>query len=465
MKWTVSRLIEATGGELLGGDPALSVRGISTDTRRLEPRAAFVALCGEQFDGHRFVAEAVAKGAVVLIVSRPEACANVSGAVAVIVVQDTLVALGRLARYLRERRDIPVIGVTGSNGKTSTKELLATILGANQKVLKNQGNFNNLVGVPLTLLQLDETHQAAVIEMGINVPGEMERLVAIAVPTIGLITNIHPAHLEGLGSLDAILREKGLLWRGLPADGVAVVNLDDRRLARLAQDLRRPRVSYSLIRRQADVHLRGGIRSTAEGCRFTMVVGGGEHEVNLPVLGRHQVQNALAAAAAARAVGLSGQAIAQALGSHQQVRQRMEVIRLADGTLLVDDTYNANPRSVEAALDALCEADPERPRIAVVADMRELGGDSELLHRRLGQTLAGKELDLLITYGRQAEAIREGALAAGMELERLFHAASHEAVIALLEDHWIPGAWVLVKGSRGMTMEKVTNVVVKERNG
>jgi UDP-N-acetylmuramoyl-tripeptide--D-alanyl-D-alanine ligase len=227
MKWTVARMLEATAGRLLQGERGRKVTGISTDSRQLKAKEAFIPLVGERFDGHDFIQTAVARGVSAVLVQDSHTAVMVPPDVAVISVHDTLQALGHLARYWRRQHPAPLVGITGSNGKTSTREMLTAILQQNLKVLKNQGNLNNLVGVPLTLLHLQPSHQVAVVEMGINVPGEMARLVDITGPDVGLITNVQPAHLEGLKSPEDILGEKGLLWERLAPDGLAVINLDD----------------------------------------------------------------------------------------------------------------------------------------------------------------------------------------------------------------------------------------------
>ena len=234
---TVAKLAEDVGGEILSGDPGAQVGAISTDTRNISPGACFIALPGENHDGHAFVADAIRKGAGAVIVSECSAF-SLDTPAAVIRVGDTLYALGELARRHRMRFDIPVIAVSGSNGKTSTKEMIAAILDRTRKVLKNRGNFNNLIGLPLTLLELSEEHSVAIVEMGINVPGEMERLAQIGSPTVAIITNVHPAHLEGLESLEGVMEEKGKLWKSMGTDGIAVVNLDDPMLSHFAEQIK-----------------------------------------------------------------------------------------------------------------------------------------------------------------------------------------------------------------------------------
>lgn len=457
MNWTVAKLVEASGGTLLQGHPDQSLAGVSTDTRRLQPADCFVALPGERIDGHLFIPEALAKGAGALIVSDTHGATSLSacGHAAVIAVPDTLYALGELARYWRKAHPIPVVGITGSNGKTTTKEMVAAVLGESRKILKNQGNFNNLIGVPLTLLGLEPRHQTAVVEMGINVPGEMARLLEIAGPTVGLITNVQPAHLEGLLSLDEIVREKGRLWLSLQPEELAVVNLDDERLAALSHSLTARTVTYSMTIARADVRLVGEVTMDEGMSSFTMGLGDQCIPVRLPLFGLHHVMNALAAAAAGYGMGLEPATIAAGLAHYQPVKMRMQLHRLADGRMLIDDTYNANPGSLLAALRTVALAGRGKPVVAVLGDMRELGPESAALHREVGRQLAALGVTHLITLGQMTRELAEGAKEAGLPASAWRHAESHEQITGWLRDQPLKDCWVLVKGSRSMGMEHV----------
>lgn len=460
--WTISQILSATGGRLLQGDPDKVVGPISTDSRNLQPGACFLALVGDRHDGHAFVGDVSARGcgAVVIAEGRLSALGPIPSAVAVVEVADTLCALGSLAHFRRMGSHIPVIGITGSNGKTSTKEILAGILGVRHKVLKTQGNFNNLIGLPLTLLRLEPEHEMAVVEMGINVPGEMSRLVQIGEPTVGLITNIHPAHLEGLGSLDGILEEKGKLWLGLKSDGLAVVNLDDERLAEFSKRLSSGIMTYSISNRSARVKLAGNV-DERDGCSsFRLSFDGVELKVRFPVLGRHQLMNALAAAATAWGLGEPLDVIGEALASHQAVKGRMQVHRLEDGRVLVDDTYNANPGSMLAALQAIKSSCRGMPITAVLGEMRELGPNSASIHADLGRKIAGLGVNRLITIGEKGHQMCLGAQEGGMDPAVCIWAASHDEVIELLKGLNAGGEWILVKGSRAMAMERVVEGII-----
>lgn len=449
---------------MLQGHPNQSVGKISTDTRQLQPADCFVALPGEKVDGHVYLADALAKGAGAMVVSdrRAERGIPAPAEVAVIEVADTLRALGDLARHVRLQHPIPVIGITGSNGKTTTKEMVAAILGESRNVLKNKGNFNNLIGLPLTLLALEPRHQVAIVEMGINVPGEMARLVDIARPTVGLITNVQPAHLEGLRSLDEILREKGRLWLSLGTDDLAVVNLDDRRLAGLSRQLKARAVSYGLQAPAADVKLVGEV-STFEGTSaFSVELGKERIDVRLPILGLHHVLNALAASAAGWGMGVPAETIAAGLANHQPVKMRMQVHRLADGRTLVDDTYNANPGSMLAALRTVVLESRGKPVVAVLGDMRELGPESAALHRMVGKELAAMGVARLLTLGQLTRELADEAIKAGFPLSAWQHAESHDQIVTWLREQPLRDSWILVKGSRSMAMERVVEGMLSE---
>ena len=464
MHWTVATLIEATGGRLLRGNPERPVGDISTDTRAIRPGDCFVALQGDRHDGHDFIPRALSGGAQALLIhsSKTDTATRLPEDVAAIAVDDTLFALGELARYHRNRHFIPVVGITGSNGKTSTKEMVAEILSVRRRVLKNEGNFNNLIGVPLTLLRLEPQHEAAVVEMGINVPGEMGRLVEIAGPTSGLITNIHPAHLEGLGSLRGILAEKGKLWENLGSDGLAAVNLDDPLLAEFAAGIEARTVKYSLRDAGADVHLLGSVETVDGASNFRMALGGDVVSVRLPVPGVHQVQNALAASALAWGMGETPGSIVEGLAGCRAVKQRMQIHRLKGDRVLVDDSYNANPGSMLAAVRTVLSANGGKPCIAVLGEMRELGTDSGLLHRELGRDIAKLGIGRLIAIGELGREIVEGAKEAGLPETACRHVGTHGEAVAQLREDWSEGVWVLVKGSRAMAMERIVEGVLSE---
>ncbi len=454
--WTLDDVVRASDARVLRRGRGDRFLRVMTDTRALAPGDLFVALVGEQHDAHRFAADAVSAGATGLVVARPVELPSATD-VTVLQVSDTLRALQDLAADLRRRVAPCVLAVTGSNGKTTTKEMLASILahaGDPARVRKTQGNLNNLIGVPLTLLGLagDETH--AVIEMGMNAPGEIRRLTEIADPDVGLITNVGPAHLEGLGSVEGVARAKGELFATMRPEATAIVNAEDPHVAPLGAAFPGRRIAFGAGTAITAERVSCDARGTAA---FRLRLEGDAIDVQLQIPGRHNVMNALAAAAAAWSVGVAPEAIRAGLGAATSVGNRMGVITIANGVTIVDDSYNANPASVAAALRSLAEA-PASRRIAVLGDMLELGTASAAQHRAVG-TLAGRlGLAALYLHGDFAGETAAGA-AEGMARDAIHLGANHAAIAAALTADTRRGDWVLVKGSRGQRMEEVVRLL------
>jgi UDP-N-acetylmuramoyl-tripeptide--D-alanyl-D-alanine ligase len=461
-EWTLDAVLKATGGELLTEGKESCFRGISTDSRTLRPGELFVALVGEHFDGHQFVEQATSSGAAGVVVALKEAgeLDTRTLPIPVIGVTDTLRAFGDLASFWRGRYSIPVVAITGSNGKTTTKEMVAAILNRTWRVLKNRGTLNNLVGVPLTLLQLDATYEAVVVEMGMNQPGEIERLTEIVRPSLGMITNIQPAHLEGLGELDAIQAAKGALFAGMAAPGTIVVNRDDPRVLKEAAGFPGRQVGFSAKGHSAEVSLERVLGMDGKGSRFLLRLPEETLEIRLPVLGLHHIKNAIAAAAVAWALNLPAGSIAVALGNFQPVDKRMEVLTLPGDIHLINDTYNANPGSMAAALETLMQVKQQGRAIAVLGDMLEMGGESASFHRQVGRIAAAEGVDHLLAMGKQASHLLAGAAEGGMARDQLTEAADHDKIATQVYGLLAAGDWVLVKGSRGMRMEKVVEALI-----
>ncbi len=448
----IQKIVKVVNGKVSRGDTKTLVTGFSTDSRTLRPGDLFIPLRGEHFDGHDFLLEAVRRGAVACL--SEDLCAGL--AVPVIQVENTLTALGDLAATLRTGFPGPVAGVTGSSGKSTTKEMLSSILALTGPGLKSEGNFNNLIGLPLTLLRLSDQHRWIVVEMGASQRGEIARLTQIAQPTVGVITNIGPCHLEGMQGLDGVARAKGELFAGLQPGTSAVLNADDPRVMLIPVANGVNRVLYGFA---AEAQVRGEeIQTGADGVSFRLCLPGGTYPVRLPVWGRHNVANALAAAAAAFCLNVPDATVVQGLEGFARLRGRMELHPLGDGVVLIDDTYNANPLSVSAALNVLTEMAGEGRRIAVLGDMLELGDQSEALHFEVG-TKGAACLDLLLLVGQEAAAIGRGAVQGGMRPETVFHCADHEEAAVLLRRLLRPGDRVLLKGSRGMRMERVRQIL------
>jgi UDP-N-acetylmuramoyl-tripeptide--D-alanyl-D-alanine ligase len=456
--FTASELAAATGGTWAGGVPG-PVAGVSTDTRSIPPGSAFVALRGERFDGHDFLAEAARSGAACAVVLRERAGAVPAGLPALLV-DDTLRALGAIARHHRLRFALPVVGVTGSNGKTTTREMIAAILATRGPVLKTEGNLNNEVGVPLTLLRLDASHAAAVIEMGMNHRGEIGRLTALAEPRVGVVTNAYPAHLEGLGTVDGVADAKGELYKGLPADGIVVANADDPRMLHRARKSGRRVLTFSGGQdREADVVVLDVLSEDPDGMRFLLGIGTKELEVTLPLVGAHNAVNAAAAAAAALALGCTDREIVRGLAAVRTVGRRLRIERLPSGVLLVDDCYNANPASMKAALATLRKLAGTGRAVAALGDMLELGAAEADLHRELGADAARSGLAALATFGPRSRLAHEAALAAGVPAADAFHTEDPQALAAFVRERLRPGDVLLVKGSRGMKLERLVEAL------
>jgi len=437
-----------TGGRLLQGAAGAAYAGVSIDSRTLRPRELFCAIVGPRFDGHSFVEEAARRGAAGALV---HANALAPADFPLIRVADTTAALADLAREARRRAEIPVIAITGSVGKTTTKDMTAALLETRGAVLKTQGNLNNQYGLPLTLLRLEERHTAAVLELGMSAPGELRALSGIAEPDVAVITRIAPVHLQFFASLDAIADAKAEILEGLRLTGTAVLNGDDPLQRARAGGV--GRVVWFGRDRRHDVSAENW-RGTAMGMRFDLVIDGEKHDVALPLAGTHFVENFLAAAATALTVGIRVEAIIEAAASLAPARHRGELLRLGQGVLLLDDCYNSNPVALDAALAALQLAG-ERRRVAVLGDMLELGPEAAAMHRAAGERAAEKA-QLVVGVGPLAAELVEGA----SRHAETRHYGDAEVAAAALPLLVHPGDAVLVKGSRGVRLESVIEALV-----
>jgi UDP-N-acetylmuramoyl-tripeptide--D-alanyl-D-alanine ligase len=452
-----AEIARITGGRLERSSPR-PIRGAAVDSRRVEPGNLFVALPGERTDGHEHLAAAVEAGAAALLVSRPGSPASTLGDVAVIRVGQPLAALHALAASWRRRFDPLTVGITGSIGKTSTKEAVAAVLASRFKTLKNEGNENNEIGLPLTVLRLDRADEALVLEMGMYVEGEIADLVRIGLPRIGVVTAVQPVHLSRIGSLEAIEQEKGRLVEGLPPNGTAILNADDERVLRMADRTAARVVTYGFSG-EADVRADAVESAGLDGMEFSLRTRSGSQPVAIAQLGRHSVHNALAAAAVGLAAGIDLATIAAALGSAIGAAHRGELVRLGDVTV-IDDSYNAAPASMLAALEVL--AGLRGRRVAVLGEMLELGEGGEAGHLEVGRA-AARVVDLLIVVGDDpegnADAMAEGAREAGLEPERILRVADAETAHDELRPRLIPGDVVLVKASRGIALDRLVDAL------
>jgi UDP-N-acetylmuramoyl-tripeptide--D-alanyl-D-alanine ligase len=453
---TLEEVARFSGGRLIKGDPSLPVDRLHTDTRTLLAGDCFVALQGDRFDGHAFVAQVKNHGAVAALVSHRVISSDLPDDLGLVEVPNTLEALQRFAANYRQLLSVRTIGVTGSSGKTSTKEMIASVLRMRFKTKATEGNLNNHIGVPLTLIRLDEDDEYGVVEMGMNHPGELAPLVKMTAPEIGVISSIGPAHIEFFADQAAIAAEKAELIAALPPEGLAVLNSDDEWSRRMA-DRTRARVVW--IGDGADSTWRAeDLQVAADGLSFRLRHNGGAPRVRLPVVNRVMVANALLAAAVGRECGLTLDEIARGLEAVRLPGARMQVVK-AHGAWIINDAYNANPDSVKAALAALSEFPGANRRLAVLGSMGELGRHATELHRAIGEFAARQDLAFLIAVGPHAEAYAKGAMAAGLDHNQIVAALdAEEATVALLP-LLREGDAVLVKGSRFMGLDRLVAAV------
>jgi len=455
------QLAERCGGLLLSGDGNVEVSRVDKDTRALQPGDLYVALKGDRFDGHDFLPQAAEAGAVAALVSEDVTCELPEG-FGIIKVADTLVGLQTLAGDYRLRLPLKAVGVTGSSGKTSTKEMIASVLGRKFKTKATQGNLNNHIGVPLTLLSFEEADEYGVVEMGMNHPGEIPPLARMAAPEIGVITNIGTAHIEFFENRDGIAHEKSELIAALPETGLAVFPAKDD-----YADYLRGRTGARIVTAgQGGDFAAENVEVTTKGVDFDLVGMGGRERVCLPLFSRPMVTNALLAAAVGQEAGLSLKEIAEGLGAVVLPGQRMKVSKLADGRWVINDAYNANADSMLSSLQALKEIPSGGRKIALLGSMGELGGRSAELHAKVGRDAAELGLDGLILMGPGANDMLSGAREAGFgNGELLLVAASHEeALEALSQGFNTTGDCLLVKGSRFMKLEQIVTQLETQAN-
>jgi len=450
---TADELVHATGGRLLARSDR-PIRGAAVDSRLVSRNQLFVALPGERTDGHLFLAEAVERGASALLVTRQPAAPMAFGDVTVVRVADAIAALGAVAAAWRLRFDPLVVGVTGSIAKTSTKEAIAAVLSATRRILKSEGNQNNEIGLPLTLLKLGPQHRAVVLEMGMYVGGEIADLAAMARPSIGVVTAVQAVHLERIGTIEAVEAAKGELLEALPPDGVAILNADDPIVTRMDRRTVARAVRYGFAD-SADVQATDIVSAGTRGMRFRLRTPAGARDVTIPVLGRLSAHNAAAGAAVGLAAGIDLDTIVAALAEGWSAPHRVELVALR-GMTVIDDSYNASPGSVKAALELLA-ALPGR-HVAVLGEMLELGDAHEPGHFEVGEA-AGGVADLLVVVGDAAGGIVAGALDAGMDPARLHVARDAEVAVDVLRPRLRDGDAILVKASRGIGLDRLVDVL------
>ena len=493
--FTTAEILAATGGTLVQDGAWNSCCGVSTDSRTCQAGELFIPLSGERHDGHEFIPGALRRGARGVLVeeswclgkgargrgphlqSPPDphpqplkgnsrgtagrAHLGLPREVTVISVLDGLAALGDLARAWRDRFQVPVVAITGSCGKTTTKEMIGAVLSRSYRVLKNRLNLNNLIGMPLTLLGLEGSHEAAVVEMGMNAFGEIRRLTQIAAPTLGVLTNVHAAHTEGVGDVSGVARAKGELAAALDHGARLVYNADDPWLASLAGNFPGPALGFGLA---PGAGLRATGRRTLEGLgqMANLHFQGRSWPLKLSVPGLHMLYNALAATAVGLSLGLTPKETAAALAEFQPIHRRSQVVTLTSGVHLLNDCYNANPGSMAMALKTLNELRGRGRAAAALADMLELGDAAAAEHRELGRVAARSGLDLLVVCGNFRGEVAAGAKEAGLAPPRLVEVSSRAEGAKVLKEFLQPGDWLLVKGSRSMHMEGLIAALEEE---
>jgi UDP-N-acetylmuramoyl-tripeptide--D-alanyl-D-alanine ligase len=445
---TISQIAEFAGAKIVSGDGTVVIDKIRTDSRTLKRDELFVALRGENFDGHNFV-EAVAKTGAAGAIVESNWKGELPDTFALIRAEDTLQAYQELAANYRRSLSLKVVAITGSNGKTSTKDFAAAVLARRFRVTKTEGNFNNHVGLPRTILEATSDHEVAVWEIGMNHPGEVAALARLAMPDVVIITNIGVAHIEFMGSREAIAKEKSALAEAVAAEGLVILNADDPFTRSIAA---RTRAKLLLAGTTAGTIRASEISQSESGTDFTILEGAHRCRAQLPVPGLHMVQNALLAVAAGRVFGLSLEDCAAGLVAAPLTKARLQ-IKDIQGVHFLDDSYNANPDSMKAALRTLVELDADGKRIAVLGEMRELGSESEHGHREVGETAAALKVDHLITIGNVAATIAQAAERAGLEKSAAVQSTSEAA--ELLSEIAAPGDLVLIKGSRAARTEEV----------
>lgn len=454
IRFHIKDIISGTAGTLITSavGPELFT-GVSIDSRTVKPGEVFIALRGESHDGHDHLREAVKGGAALTVVDRNTAPGDLKLApVPTVVVPDTLKALQSLASYWRDRHTLPALAVVGSVGKTTTKEMMASILSTAGPCLKNPGNLNNHVGLPLSLLQLDDFHSYAVLEIGANIPGEVRYLASLLKPLAAVLTRIGWAHLEGFKTLENLVAEKGSVLQEVPPSGWCAINADDPNQADMAVKAACDVITYGIG--TGDVSAEGIILSEAE-TSFILTLPSGKERVHLKGFGRHFVENALAAVASTLPLEVSVEQMIAGLGTWRPADGRGEISTPLPGVHFIDDTYNANPLSVQAALTNLAQLSHEGVTVAVLGEMKELGDFFEEGHHQVGSDVARLGIDYLIAVGPAAEHIARGARDSGMDAARILESENNDEAVLALEPLLIEGVWVLFKGSRAAKMEEI----------
>lgn len=462
MNFTIRELTTILKGQLILGDPRLKALRAVVDSRQAKSGDLFFALKGERVDGHQYAMDVCQAGAVGVVVSDLEwLSAHASFAAAVIRVTNPLEALQRLGQVVRQRFKGKVIGITGSNGKTTTKQMLTNIMKTTGPGLSTPGNYNSQIGLPLALSELDETAQWMVLEMGASEPGNIAALADIAQPQIGILTGIGAAHLATFGSLENVAKSKWELMESLPRDGTAILPWGEPLLEPLIRAYGKKIIFFG---EDSACPVRATSIENKDHVSFLLHVGSQSTKVTLPVPGKFNVLNALASAAAAWVMGIPIESIVEGLSTFEPPKMRMELLTHSSGAFLINDAYNANPTSMVNAVRSMVESFPGKTYVAVLGSMLELGIDSEKLHFHVGSEVAHFPLDKIYLYGDETSAVMEGIVAGGMSSKKISHMLTHEDLIQKIKEHLKSGTIILFKGSRSMRLEQVIEKLVKGKN-
>lgn len=457
LSWSIAEIVEATSGTLLCGNRTRSFPGISIDSRIISDTDLFIAIKGKIHDGHSFIEDLISRGVCgFLINNKNKEALPISDfkkkEITCVCVPDTIKALGDLALFRRKQTEVSVVAITGSNGKTTTRAMTTSILKQRFNILATIENFNNEIGLPLTIFRLERDHQWAVLEIGMNHLGEIKRLAQICAPDVGVITNIGPVHLEGVGSIKGVLHAKGELLDEIKPDGMTVLNVDDQRTDYLVSRASTKVLLFGLSEKAV---VRGeSVKQHNFGTTFTLTIPTGTVSIKLGIPGDFMVSNALASAATGYLLGLTVEEIKSGIESFKPVWGRMNIIKTKRGIHIIDDTYNANPDSMKAAMSVLRSLKGKKRGFFVAGDMHELGDQAELMHKMIGFLSAGSSITQLYVSGKYAEVVAEGALQGDMDSRNIFTGSKVEILENLTESLY-SGDWVLVKGSRKMGMENI----------
>lgn len=459
----ISEIVKATNGELISGSFSSEIKEITTDSRVIGKESFFIPLKGEKFDGHDFIPEALRAGAKGCLTHK-DIDVNIQEFKdkVIIKVDDTLTAFHDIARYYRKMFGIPFIAITGSVGKTTTKNMIAEVLAKKYNVLKTYENYNNHVGLPLTVLSLNKEHDIGVVEMGMSGFGEIKRLVSIVEPEITVITNIGMAHIEKLGSRQNILKAKMEIFDKMQMDGLAVLNADDSLLWELRELLPFKKAYFGIYNEESDFKASDISYCGISGhSTFNIKINHNIYKVKIPILGEHGIYNALVSIILGLHYGVEPEEIIKALAEYKTGSMRSDIIKTPSGITLIEDCYNASPASMYSAIRVLNKVESQGRKIAILGDMLELGEWSEQTHREVGEFVASNNIEYLITVGKNSKNISLAAKENGMSSSDVFSFDTNEEVVEFISEFLCCGDTVLVKGSRGMNMEKISEYIKK----